>query len=206
MDGKSRTGAVGHAIAGLATLQHGVVSRQQLRELGLWDSAITARMESGYLQPLFRGTFSVGHRAIARKGRMFAAALACGDGTVISHGSAAELIGLWDKQLPVVHVIPPNWSGREIAGIRWHRVRLPPSDEFEIHDGIPCTTVSRTLVDMAGWTGWSSMRRLIEQAAILRLLDVDEIDRILAKDVVVERRACGRFSPHGARRANPRRS
>lgn len=93
---------------------------------------------------------------------------------------AAELLGLWDRQLPLVHVIPPNWSGRKIAGIRWHRVRLPPPDEFEFRDGIPCTTISRTIVDMAGWTGWSSMRSLVEQAAVLRLLDVEEIDRILA--------------------------
>jgi very-short-patch-repair endonuclease len=111
---------------------------------------------------------------------MFAAVLACDEGTVISHGTAAELLGLWDKRLPVVHVIPPNWSGRGIDGIRWHRVRLPDADEIEIRDGIPCTTVSRTLVDMAGWMGWSSMRRLVEQAAILRRLDIEEIDRILS--------------------------
>jgi len=112
---------------------------------------------------------------------MLAAELACGDGTVISHGSAAELIGLWDKQLPVVDVIPQNWSGRKIPDIRWHRVRLPLPNEIEVREGIHCTTVSRTLVDMAGRTGWGSMRRLVEQAAILRLLDVDEIDRILAR-------------------------
>jgi len=79
-----------------------------------------------------------------------------------------------------MHVIPPDWSGRKIDGIRWHRVRLPDTNEIEIRDEIPCTTVSRTLVDMAGWTGWSSMRRLVEQAAILRQLDVEEIDRILS--------------------------
>lgn len=111
---------------------------------------------------------------------MLAAVLACDEGTVLSHGSAAELLGLQDKRLPVMHVIPPDWSGRKIDGIRWHRVRLPDADEFEVRDGIPCTTVSRTLVDMAGWTGWSSMRRLVEQAAILRQLDVEEIDRILS--------------------------
>ena len=112
---------------------------------------------------------------------MLAAVLACDDGTVLSHGSAAELLGLWDKQLPHVEVIPPDWSGRKIPGIRWHRVRFPLSDEIEVREGIPCTTVSRTLVDIAGWTGWGSMRRLVEQAAILRLLDVDAIDRILAR-------------------------
>jgi len=112
---------------------------------------------------------------------MLAAALACGEETVVSHHSAAELIGLSDKRLDVVHVIPPDWSGREIDGIRWHRVRFPEADEMEVRDGIVITTPTRTLVDMAGWTGWNSMRRLVEQAAILRLLDVDEIDLVLSR-------------------------
>jgi very-short-patch-repair endonuclease len=112
---------------------------------------------------------------------MLAAVLACEEGTVLSHGSAAELLGLWDKRLPVVHVIPPDWSGRKIDGIRWHRVRLPPPDEFEIRDGIPCTTISRTIVDMAGESGWGQLRRLVEQAAIMRQLDVDEIELVLAR-------------------------
>lgn len=178
---KKRTGSAGHAISGLASRQHGVVSRSQLRGLGLSEDAITARTASGYLQPLFHGAFAVGHRAINRPGRLLAAVLACGDGTVLSHGSAAELIGLWNKQPAVIDVIPPNWSGRKIDGIRWHRVRLPLPDEVELRDGIPCTTASRTLVDMAGRTGWSSMRRLVEQAAVLRLLDVEEIDRVLSR-------------------------
>lgn len=112
---------------------------------------------------------------------MLAAVLACDEGTVLSHGSAAELLGVWDKRLPTVHVIPPDWSGRKIPGIRWHRVRLPLADETEIRDGILCTSVSRTIVDMAGESSWGQLRRLVEQAAILRQLDVDEIDRILAR-------------------------
>jgi len=180
MDGTKRTAGLNRRIGDLAERQHGVVSRRQLRGLGIGDSTITLRIASGYLRPLFREAFAVGHGAITRQGRMLAAVLACEQGTVLSHGSAAELLGLWDKQLPAMHVIPPDWSGRKIDGIRWHRVRLPAGDEFEIRDGIPCTTVSRTLVDMAGWTGWSSMRRLVEQAAILRQLNVEEIDRILS--------------------------
>lgn len=181
MDRKKRTGSPGRAISALATRQHGVVSRNQLRALGLSDDEITDRASSGFLQPLFRGTFAVGHLAITRQSRLLTAVLACGEGTVLSHWSAAELLGLSDKQLPVVDVIPPSWAGRKIQGIRWHRVRLPEADEIEIRDRIPCTTVSRTLVDVAGRTGWSAMRRLVEQAAILRVLDVDEIDRILAR-------------------------
>lgn len=139
------------------------------------------RVRQGHLHSLFHGTFAVGHRAISNTGRLLAAVLACESGAVLSHGSAAELLGLWHKRLVVVHVIPPDWSGRKIPGIRWHRVRLPLEDEFEIRDGIPCTTVSRTIVDMAGESNWGQLRRVVEQAAILRQLDVDEIDRILAR-------------------------
>ncbi len=112
---------------------------------------------------------------------MLAALLACERGTVLSHGSGAELIGLWPKLIPVVHVIPPDWSGRKIDGIRWHRVRFPEPDEVEVRDGITVTTPARTLVDMAAWTSLAGMRRLVEQAAILRLLDVDAVDLVLSR-------------------------
>ncbi len=100
---------------------------------------------------------------------------------MLSHGSAAELLGLWDKQLPVMHVIPPDWSGRKIGGIRWHRVRLPLPEEIEIRDGITCTTISRTIVNMAGESGWGQLRRLVEQAAVMRRLDAGEIDLVLSR-------------------------
>lgn len=112
---------------------------------------------------------------------MLAAVLACGDGAVLSHGSAAELIGLWDKRPAPIDVIVPRRSGRAIQGMRWHNVRRPVADEVEMRQGIPCTTPSRTIVDMAGRLGLRSLRRLVAQAAVLRLLDVDEVDRILTR-------------------------
>ena len=181
MIGKKRTGSLDHEIARLAHRQHGVITRSQMQRLGLGDTAISARAASGQLHPLFHGTFAVGHRLIGRVGRMHAAALACGDGTVLSHGSAVELIGLWDKMPAVIDVIPPNWSGRKIDGIRWHKVRYPTPDEIEVRNGIACATPSRTLVDMAGRLGERSLRRMVEQAAVLRVLDVAEIDRVLAR-------------------------
>jgi AbiEi antitoxin C-terminal domain len=165
----------------VAERQYGVVSRRQLLELGLSERQISVRTASGNLHPLFRGTFAVGHRVVGRHGRMLAAVLACGDGTVVSHGSAAELHGLWDKRPAPVDVIAPRRGGRKISGIRWHNVLRPTSNEVEIRRGVPCTTVSRTLVDMAGRTGLTSLRRLVEQAAVLRLLDVPEVDGVLGR-------------------------
>jgi hypothetical protein len=181
MGDKRRTGNPNHAVSELAERQHGVVSRRQLRGLGLTDHAITSRTAAGTLHPIFRGTFAVGHRAIGRKGRMLAALLACGDGAVLSHGSAAELLGLWNKTAVPVDVIVPRRAGRKIEDVRWHRVPPLEPREIEIRAGIPCTTASRTLVDMAARVGQKSLRRLVEQAAVLRMLDVGEVDRILSR-------------------------
>jgi hypothetical protein len=181
MDGTRRIARTNPAIAALAEAQHGVVSREQLRKLGLGDSAVTARAASGYLRPLFRGTFAVGHGAIDRRGRIMAAALACDDGTIVSHGSAAELLGLWKVRASAIDVIPSGWSGREIDGVRWHGVRAPLADEIETLEGIRLTNVSRTIIDMAGVSGWGQLRRLVEQAAILRELDIEQIDLFLAR-------------------------
>jgi predicted transcriptional regulator of viral defense system len=178
---KRRTGTLDREIAALADRQHGVISRRQLRKLGLSDPAVSARITAGRLHRVFVGTYAVGHRVTGRPGRMFAAVLACGNGTVLSHGTAAELQGLWDKQPIPVDVIPPRRAGRRIPDIRWHNVLRPTPDEVEIRQGIPCTTVARTLVDMAGRTGFASLRRLVEQAAIQRRLDVPEVDRVLAR-------------------------
>jgi predicted transcriptional regulator of viral defense system len=176
-----RTRSWSHAIARLAERQHGVVTRRQLSALGLSEREIDLRIASGDLHPVFRGAFAVGHPAIGRLGRMLAAVLACGDATVLSHGSAAELQGLWDRQPNPIDVIPPRRAGRKLPDVRWHNVLRPTPAEIEIREGIPCTTVSRTLVDMAGRTGFTQLSRLVERAAIQRRLDVREVDRVLAR-------------------------
>jgi hypothetical protein len=173
-------GSKDHAIAALAGRQHGVVSRRQLRGLGLTDDMIDARASRGRLHRVFRDAYAVGHRAVGRKGHLLAAVLACGEGSVVSHGSAAELLELWDKTPVLVNVIGRDQTGRKLDGIRWHRVSLPDPDEMTFREGIPCTGVARTLVDMAGSLGRTPLRRLVEQAAVLRLLDVAEVDRVLA--------------------------
>src|SRR4051812_49380236 len=97
------TTPVDRAIAALAKRQHGVVTRAQLRRIGLCDSAITHRAAVGRLHRLHRGVYAVGHRVVPARGAWLAATLACGEGAVLSHTSAAALWGLRAKD-GVVHV------------------------------------------------------------------------------------------------------
>ena len=85
--------AVDRELAGIATRQHGVVSRRQLLALGLSARSINHRLAIGRLHPIHRGVYMVGHARITARGRWMAAVLACGPGALLSHRSAAAL---WD--------------------------------------------------------------------------------------------------------------
>jgi hypothetical protein len=159
----------------LANRQHGVISRGQLSRLGMSDSAIAHAIRVGRLHRVFRGTFALTPQ-ISRRGRLSAAVLACGKGTVISHRSAGALLGLLNDGPAVIDVIPPQERGRQIDGIRFHRMRAARRDEVGTVDGIPCTSPARTLVDLAGSVGDWTMRSCFERAAQRRILDIPAIE------------------------------
>lgn len=69
MDGKVAKRERELAIAGLANRQHGVVTRTQLRRLGLGSDAIDYRLRAGRMHFLYRGVFAVGHRVLTRPRR-----------------------------------------------------------------------------------------------------------------------------------------
>lgn len=168
------------SVAAVAERQHGVVSRDQLRRLGASKKMINHAIATGRLYPIFRGAFGVGHQPISRNGRLLAAVLASGEGSVVSHGTAAALLGLWERPPSVIDVIAPIEAGRKISGIRRRHTPPPLPRDRHIHEAVPCTSPSRTIVDVAGIVREAALRRTIEQAAVLSILNVPEIEAILA--------------------------
>jgi very-short-patch-repair endonuclease len=157
-------------IAQAAAMQHGIVTFAQLVDLGLHPRAISRRVAAGRLHPVYRGVYAVGHAALSSEGRWFAAVAACGDGAVLSHGSAAEL---W-RMLPVttgpVHVTVPGSGGRaRRAGLLIHRApSLPPANTTR-RNGIRVTKPARTLTDLRRTEPAALVRRARRQAAYLGL-------------------------------------
>lgn len=191
------------AAARIAERQHGVVSRDQLRQVGLSEAAIKQGVAAGRLYPLFRSTFAVGHPRRDRNCRLLAAVLACGEGTVVSHGSAAALLGLREFWPADIEVIAPVEAGRKFRGVRRRFVPPPAPEQITLKSGIPCTTPSRTIVDLAGLVGPKLLANTVEQAAVLRVLNVQEIDEILlehrrrgAKKLNRVLEPWRRYSPH----------
>jgi very-short-patch-repair endonuclease len=171
----ARTGA---AVASVAARQEGLLTRRQLEASGISSRQIEGWVRDGRLHPVFRTVFILGHPSLGPRARTRAAALAC-PGAVISHRSAAALLGLREVAPAVVDLIPLVEHGRKIDGIKAHRVPFPGASEVQHVHGIPCTTVARTIVDLAGTHGIEKLREVVEMAATRRVLDVAAVDAVL---------------------------
>jgi very-short-patch-repair endonuclease len=155
------------------------VSREQLRALGLSDRGISDATARGWLRPVFHGVFAVGHEHLTVYARLLAATLACGEGSVVSHETAAWLLGMRERRPREIDVIAPIEAGRKVAGIRRRFVPPPVDREVWRRNGVPLTSPARTIVDCAGTLDAPGVAALIEGAAVAGLLDVVAIDRVL---------------------------
>jgi very-short-patch-repair endonuclease len=154
----------------LAERQHRVVARCQLLAAGVSSKQIRRRVENHRLFPLHRGIYAVGTADPGPPGRLMAAVLACGHGSVLSHRSAAVHHGLLRQQAGPVDVTVPRRRGTsKRPGIRLHTSpSLLPLDTTRRH-GIPCTTVERTLIDIAA-SQPKELSRAVEQAFVKKLI------------------------------------
>lgn len=143
----------------------------QLVDRGLSGDAVNKRVVAGRLHRIHSGVFAVGNPLLSKEGRAMAAVLACGPDAVLSHRSAASLWGIYENRRPSIDVAAPNRRGRAPRGIDSHRDgHLPPIDR-RVHRGVPCTSVPRTLLDLAAVVSARELRQAVGEAEVLRLLN-----------------------------------
>ena len=176
--GELQSRGIEAAVAVLATRQHGVVARRQLLSLGIGHDSIDRRI-GRHLHPVFRGVYAVGHRNIGTKGMWMAAVLACGEGAVLSHRSAAELWGMRRPSGGRIDVTSPRHP-RGNRSVRAHSSPLP-SDELTVRHGIPVTTAARTLLDLGQVLGPAQVEAALNEAEVLRLADETGLAALLER-------------------------
>jgi very-short-patch-repair endonuclease len=165
--GEGETRALGAVVATLATRQHGVLARTQLRALAISDDVIDRWIAARRLNPLHRGVYAVGHRRLTGEARYLAAVLFAGDGGVLSHCSAADLWGLRATKEPGIDVIGSTHR-RGNHQVRIHQVALQPTDVMT-RNGIPVTKPLRTILDLARCIPQRELEKAIRQAEYAHL-------------------------------------
>jgi very-short-patch-repair endonuclease len=172
--------AVERKIAALAR-PHGVVGREQLLDAGIGAKLIDKRVEARWLRPMHRGVYAVGPVQSDEAPQM-AAVLACGDGAVLSHGSAGALWRVVPKQADEpLDVTVATTHTRHRAGIRIHRTTALQADEVTRVRRIRLTLPARTLLDLAAELPARELEQALAQAERRNLVTRSKLGALLAR-------------------------
>ena len=137
-------------------------------------------------------TFSVTLAPLPARGRYLAAVMASGPRAALSHRSAADLWGL-RPSAGRVEVSVAQTDG-PIPGVHIHRTRMLDPSDFTVEDGIPVTTVARTLLDLSSVLRPQDLLKAVDRAERTRIFDLTAV-------VAVLDRANGRRGARALRRA-----
>lgn len=167
-----RRASIDSLIMKVAACQHGVVGRRQLVRRGVRVHRIDHRVASGLLEPIHRGVYGVASLS-GRLRREFAAVLACGDGSFVSHRAAGALHGLLP---PLVDAAAVSVSTRRDVrirrvGLRVYRVSRLDEDEVAVLEGLPVTAAARTLLDLGSVSSSRELERALAFALRSRIVD-----------------------------------
>jgi very-short-patch-repair endonuclease len=158
----------------------------QLLELGYAANTVLEWSEAGRLHRLHQGVYAVGHRRLTWYSRCWAAVLGAEANevdevvwaAVASHASAAYLWGLYRYAPETIDVTAPI-RRRAKREFRVHFSSILAEEDRAEREGIPVTSVPRTLLDLAIRARPDQLERLLERAEERDLFDLRAVEAVL---------------------------
>ena len=134
----------------LIARQFGLITVEQADGFRLRPPAISRRVKSGEWAWVLPSVYRVTAAPTSARQTALAAALWAGSDALVSHSAAAALWEFDGVRAPKAELWVPHARNLRSPLVSVHRgTRLDRADRTEF-DGIPITTVTRTLIDMAG--------------------------------------------------------
>ncbi len=139
------------AMAEFAASRHGVVTRSQAASFGLTPYGIRAAKQRGWLTEPVRGVLVVAGYPPTWEQRLAIVIAASAAHPLVSNGGASRLFrldGFGDAPPEITVLRPGRISSLASDGITVHYTSaLESSDRYQC-DGLPCTSLARTLADL----------------------------------------------------------
>jgi predicted transcriptional regulator of viral defense system len=136
------------ALYQLAEQQAGYFTAAQAREAGFTYSLLSYHVGTGRFERVRPRVYRIVQFPSSPHEDLYVAWLQAGPHAVISHDSALVLYDLSDLLPHRIHVTVPRTVSRRRPELQLHTKRLEPEDVTR-YEGLPVTTVLRTLVDVA---------------------------------------------------------
>lgn len=154
-----------------ARAQHGLVSRDQALDAGGTRRTIQGQLDRGAWGRIREGVYVIGAAEATWEQRAMAACLAGGDDVRGSHRTGIRIHDLVDRS-GRLEVLTDGYRRVRLPGVFVHRtIHLLPEDTAVVN-GIPVTSVIRSLIDVGGRQSETTLGRWIDRATLAGTLDL----------------------------------
>ncbi len=163
-------------IARFASRHHALVRTDLVEDLGVSREQLRRRAHQGMLTQIDDTIYCISGAPETWRQDVLSACWMHGPGAHVSHRSATWLWGLDGIEHAPLEVLVPRWSRRQKrTSVVVHESKtFGPTDQTVI-DGIPCTSIVRTILDLPAVVPAYRADQLFEDALRKRLCTIDQI-------------------------------
>ncbi|MEA2538779.1 MAG: hypothetical protein QOH35_145 [Acidobacteriaceae bacterium] len=170
----------------IAEENDGLLTSKQARKAGILDSVLVRLAQRGRLERTARGVYRISHYPQARFSQyreaiLWAESSQGPENVALSHETALLVYGISDANPPAVHITVPKSARLRRAQPKWikiHRADLQPLD-VTLYEGLPVTTIARTVTDILGASGrFDIARQAVAEARKEGYISKLEADRL----------------------------
>lgn len=160
--------------ARLAARHYGLLTGDQLQQLGFARSTIARRVSRGRLEKLYPGVYRVAGAPDTWLQAMLAACYAWGQGALLSHVPAGALWDLLGFDPCPAQLIVPRTRDRSLPHVVHRPLRLGEGDRTVLR-GIPVTTPARTFLDVAASVPGDRLGEAVDDAIRRRIVTLSRL-------------------------------
>ena len=171
--------------------QHGLVTRGQALKAGMTDKQIRGRTNAGYWVRAARGVYRHGSAPNTRTARLLGVCLA--HNALASHRSAAALHDIDGFRLDRIEVVVQRGKARPIKGVHLHQSTQMDLTRPIDCQGVPCTGLGRTLLDLAAVVSRPRLDQAIDSVLRDGRLRSSDLYRVLVSHARRGRDGCADF-------------
>jgi predicted transcriptional regulator of viral defense system len=173
-------------LVALAEEQDGLLTTDQARQAGFTNSVLARLVQRGRIERTARGVYRVpyispGRFSQHREAVLWAKANRGPSDVALSHATALVVYGISDANPQLIHLTVPRSARlrrQRPKGVVVHRQDLSP-EEITVEEGIPLTTISRTVVDLLHSNGRIDLvRQAISDARHAGLISDAEVRQL----------------------------
>jgi very-short-patch-repair endonuclease len=178
-------------LAAVAATQAGSFHRDQATDVGMTREQLRRRREKGQIDALARNVFAYAGSPPTFPRALWAGLLDAGEGSAASHRAAAQLHQVPGFNRSIVDITQVRAEHRRTELATVHQTFCLPTDHITTVQGVPATTLARTIFDLAAWSspkrivhGWphvplGRVARTLDLAQRELAFDLDRLDEVL---------------------------